>query len=168
MARRDEAQKAARREKTWRSETRVCPICGTSFNPHVSHQITCSKACGMAWNSRTTSAARRAARPQAAAKCAWCGKEFTPRNCRQRFCSSECHEGAKRKRNRDRYAPKASGAGLTNLQIARVKADMELPPSERYAASKEWTPAMHTYARKLYENHNGLFSAYRPSAGFNS
>lgn len=170
MARRYEAKKAARREKAWRSETRTCPVCGHSFMPGRYNQAFCSPVCYKANNnaadSRRRSERRVAARPLVQGP--WCGKAFKPANGNQVYCSKECKAGADRKRSRDRYASKASGGGLTDRQIARVKADVQLPPSERYAASKEWTPAMHTYARKLYENHNGLFSAYRPSTGFNS
>ena len=170
MARRYEARKAAGNEKAWRSETRICLACGRSFAPGRYNQVFCSIVCykanSSAADSRRKSARRAAVRPLV--QCPWCGKAFKPANGNQVYCSKECKAGADRKRSRDRYASKASGGGLTERQIARVKADVQLPPSERYAASKEWTPAMHTYARKLYENHNGLFSAYRPSTGFNS
>lgn len=169
MARRYEAKKAARREKAWRSETRTCPVCGHSFMPGRYNQAFCSPVCYKANNnaadSRRRSERRAAERP--VVQCPWCGKAFTPTNGNQVYCSKECKAGADRKRSRDRYASKASGAGLTNLQTAQVKADMDLPPSERYAASKAWTPAMHTYARKLYEIQNGLFSQYRTDGCFN-
>ena len=165
-----EARKAARNEKTWRSETRICLACGRSFAPGRYNQVFCSPVCykanSSAADARRKSERRAAARPLV--QCPWCGKAFTPTNGNQVYCSKECKAGANRKRDRDRYASKASGGGLTNLQIAQVQSDMSLPPAERYAASKAWTPAMSRFAQKIYEQHHGLFSCYRPTAGFNN
>ena len=166
MARRYEAKKAER-------QARTCPLCGKTFTPTHGNQTYCSRECSHAVHLKSAREGmarlyRERKEEHAARTCAWCGKPFQPLTAKQVYCSRTCYREASRKRELDRRAPKASGGGLTDRQIAQVKADVQLPPSERYTASKEWTPAMHTYARKLYENHNGLFSAYRPSTGFNS
>ena len=163
MARRYEAKKAER-------QARTCPWCGKTFTPTHGNQTYCSTVCYKNNHiaARLSRVLERRSAEMTDKTCPWCGKAFRPSNWRQTYCSQACYREASRKRELDRRAPKASGGGLTDRQIAQVKADVLLPPSERYAASKAWTPAMHTYARKLYENHNGLFSAYRPSTGFNS
>lgn len=166
MARRYEVRKVVR-------EARTCAICGKAFTPARRNQTYCGRQCACLghrkqsreWMARLNR--ERKAQREAHA-CAWCGKEFQPQHGRQVYCSQACYREASRKRDLDRRAPKAIGGGLTNRQIAKVQADVRLPPSDRYAASKEWTPAMHAYARKLYEQHNSLFSAYRPSTGFNN
>ena len=140
---------------------RKCPVCGTVFDPSGTVRKYCSEKCAY-----TAELAKQ--RERTTKTCPWCGKRFYARNQNQCYCSRECQDGAKRKRERDRYASKASGGGLTPVQMARVQADMGLPPAERYAASKSWTQSMRTYAQKLYEQHHGIFSAYRPSAGFNN
>lgn len=172
MARRYEAKKAAREaartEPAWKSETRTCEVCGSAFVPTMPNQLTCSRKCYHEKCRDKQRTARAESAKVGVRKCAWCGKDFQPSNVRQVYCSAECKQGMARKKERDRFASKASGGGLTLAQIERVKADVQLPPSERYAASKAWTPAMHTYARKLYELHNGLFSCYMPSTGFNN
>ena len=171
MALRYEAKKAAREaartEPVWKSETRTCEVCGSAFVPAMPNQLTCSRKCYHEKCRDKKRTARAESAKVGVRKCAWCGKVFQPSNGRQVYCSIACYMGARQKRERDRCEPKASGGGLTLAQIERVKADVQLPPSERYAASKEWTPAMHTYARKLYEQHHGLFSACRPEGGFN-
>lgn len=139
---------------------RKCPVCGTVFAPDGTRRKYCSAQCAY-----TAELAKQRARTTRT--CIWCGRTFCARSKSQCYCSRACHDGAKCKRERDRYASKARGGGLTPAQIDRVQADVQLPPAERYAASKEWTPAMHTYARKLYEQHHGLFSACRPEGGFN-
>lgn len=140
---------------------RKCPVCGEVFDPSGTRRKYCSGKCAY-----TAELARQ--RERTTKTCSWCGRRFYARNKNQCYCSRACQEGANLKRKRDRYASKARGGGLTPAQIERVQADMQIPPSERYAASKDWTPAMHTYARKLYELHNGLFSCYMPSTGFNN
>lgn len=49
-----------------------------------------------------------------------------------------------------------SNGGMTSAQMRKVEADMRLPASDRYAASKNWTPKMRRYAEQLwYEYHRG-------------
>ena len=130
---------------------RKCPVCGTVFDPAGTRRRYCSAQCAY-----TAELAQQRARTTRT--CIWCGRTFCARSKSQCYCSRACHDGAKCKRERDRYASKARGGGLTPAQIELVQADVQLQPSERYAASKAWTPAIHTYARKLYELQHGLFS----------
>ena len=130
---------------------RKCPVCGTVFASDGTRRRYCSAQCAY-----TAELAQQRARTTRT--CIWCGRTFCARSKSQCYCSRACHDGAKCKRERDRYASKARGGGLTLAQIELVQADVQLQPSERYAASKSWTPAMHTYARRLYEHHHGLFS----------
>lgn len=139
---------------------RKCPVCGTVFAPDGTRLKYCSAQCAY-----TAELAKQ--RERTTMTCSWCGRTFCARSKNQCYCSRACHDGAKCKRERDRYASKARGGGLTPAQIERVQADVQLPPSERYAASKAWKPAMHTYARRLYELQNGLFSYYRTEGAFN-
>ena len=139
---------------------RKCPVCGTVFAPDGTRRKYCSAQCAY-----TAELAQQRARTTRT--CSWCGRTFCARSKSQCYCSRACHDGAKCKRERDRYASKARGGGLTPAQIERVQADVQIPPSERYAASKDWTPAMHTYARRLYELQYGLFSYYRTEGCFN-
>lgn len=125
---------------------RVCAVCGGPVASRRLGTVFCSTSCyHRAYLRQKHGLDIRDASNMLT--CAHCGKVFRPVAARQRFCSSACRIAAER----NRQDASIEAGKLTAAQAEQVREDMQLEPSERYAASKSWTRAMHDYARRLYE-----------------
>lgn len=147
-----------------------CLFCGQAFTPSHGNQIYCSDSCTIrARNRRVRARDIASGKIQTFTKvCKWCGNEFQTTSGLKIYCSPICcrracdhahHEKTRRKAK----ATSANG-GLTEGQMHLVEAAMAMPPTERFAASRSWTPAMRKYAQKIYMNHHGLFRRFVPDS----
>ena len=78
--------------------TKICKVCGKSFEPKRSNQVYCSKECYLKhkrWYSRVYHDKRKKALKRI---CLWCKKEFSPVG-KEKYCSEECKRKAQNQRN---------------------------------------------------------------------
>lgn len=161
-----ECQLAAKREaerakaKARHDEIRHCPVCGAAFNG-VMNKRYCSKACGDIAYRREHKEDRRAyverlrKSREIVKRCAFCGREFTTTDSRQKFCSRACTRSFNSHGTSLRTA--ASCGEMTAKQKAQVESDMRISdPVERYEKSLSWTKAMRRYAMRLYTEQNTM------------
>ena len=106
--------------------------------------------------------------PPASRACECCGKEFTPKNSRARFCSNSCVERAWRQRHHSKVeklrveklkSPTPSTFNLSTFQPSaarRVSEYLALPAAERWARRGELSQAELKMAEKMLNQMHGL------------
>ena len=132
--------------------TKVCKVCGQTFEPRrdQAHQCYCSIECRRKAGRMRRSAARAAAR--AGLRCEHCGREFDAVRRRQKYCSVKCQ--------REAYWKEHGGGNVSHVvaneperedaSIARIRAYLALPAAERWARRAELTEAELKIAKAMY------------------
>lgn len=145
----------------------VCATCGKTFLSHKTNVLYCSPECyGIGHAKSRKEAQNRRKDKQKAARmhevvCKHCGTKFTTSKSNKFYCSLECQEANRHGQKKTR-AEKPSketilrhGGLLTPSQMDSVLADLALPAEERFAASQNWTKAMHRYAARVWAEKTG-------------
>ena len=151
---------------------RICPICGNAFEERVSchEKVYCSKKCQSRGLSIRAAARRKAARHAARQikVCPECGKEFLQTNGNKVYCSKRCGNKASHRACRERMV--ASGwtsrekkivqcprrtvssprHSATREMLAKVRAYLALPASDRWARRNELSREELKLAERLF------------------
>lgn len=162
---------------------KVCPICGKKFLDarKSSHEkVYCSSKCQRRGVSIRAAVRKKAAR-HAARKmkvCPECGNEFMQTSAHKVYCSKRCGNKASHRseRNRrlaanfgdfnlareitrakaERAAKAASSAWKHRDMMARVRAYLDLPASERWARRNELTKDERKLAERLFNQRGAV------------
>ena len=145
--------------------TKVCVVCGKSFESGWSSAKYCSKLCR-----------DRHYRPLVPLHdniCVFCGKPFKTKIKTARCCSFTCCDRLRRgwaslaefekaqaeRKARSKARAERDTCGLTLAQRQEVIDAQNGDQSQLWKRSQSWTKAQHKYAKKRYEELHGLFTS---------
>ena len=166
-----EKTKAAARAK-YKPKPSVCECCGQPLDQVVNGRRRFCPSCAEERQRERSMAFKARMRTEGPVMivCSICGRQFEVARRpggKIHHCPA-CKAQRKARPKRRQHVPAervvgsatrsaaTSNGGMTAAQMRQVEEDMRLPASDRYAASKNWTPKMRRYAEQLwYEYHRG-------------